>query len=103
MVTAEKNGSALFQFDQQLPDRSSGIRIHSSCRFIENDRFGITDERPGREKISMDFQLKLNRRIYMATDSFLFIPPDSVDTVAFRFEVRPMSCNMLDQISTTDG
>ena len=31
----------------------------------------------------------------MATDNFLFIPPDRVETVAFRFDVKPTSYNIL--------
>lgn len=37
-------------------------------------------------------------KTYMATDNFLFIPPDKVETMAFRFEVKPTSYNILNQI-----
>lgn len=32
---------------------------------------------------------------YIATDSFLFIPPDNVETVELRFAVKPTSSNIL--------
>lgn len=34
---------------------------------------------------------------YIATDSFLFIPPDNVETVELRFAVKPTSSNILER------
>jgi hypothetical protein len=34
----------------------------------------------------------------MATDNFLFIPPDKVETIALRFDVKPISNNILNEI-----
>jgi hypothetical protein len=41
---------------------------------------------------------KSDKKTYMATDNFLFIPPDNVETIAFRFDVKPTSNNILNQI-----
>ena len=95
-MTAEQNRSSFLQLHQQFPNRPASVRIDPRRGFVQDDRLGIADKRP---RISLTSSETHREETHIATDSFLFIPPESVETVELRFAVRPTSSSMLKERS----